>query len=520
MTKRFWNLRGGALSLAQILAVVCPAYTLFGYNQSGLGSLVSLSDWVKHFPEIDTVNTTGAQASHNATVQGVVIATFTLGALPGCLSCSYTADKFGRRPVIFMGALLALIGQILEASSFQLAQLIIGRVILGVGIGMLSGTVPTWQSECSSSKNRGKHVVLDGLFIALGYMLQAWINLGFYQYKTGPITWRPSVSIPIAFAVLLMVSIIYLPESPRWLVRQGRVAEATATLACLRDVPEDASDLLAEVSGIESSLEETANSASSLLDLLKMGDDRLLYRFGMCLFLQFAQQMSGGNLISVYSTVIFESGLGMNAEVARILSGGTLTWKFLSCFVSFFTIDRFGRRFALMVSGGGMAACMLGLAVATSFPHTNYAAQITSVLFVFLFNFFIPIGFLGANFLYCAEVAPTRLRVAMSSISTANHWLWNFVITMITPVAIDTIGYRFYIVFTCIGFSIPLSVYFFYPETMGRSLEEIDLIFRESPSVWATVRFANKNFHEVSVDPAQEKQEVEHEEYSTGSISN
>ncbi|OGE57291.1 hypothetical protein PENARI_c002G08048 [Penicillium arizonense] len=96
-----------------------------------------------------------------------------------------------------------------------------------------------------------------------------------------------------------------------------------------------------------------------------------------------------------------------------------------------------------------MASCILGLAIATSFPHSNYAAQIISVLFIFLF---IPIGFLGANFFYCTEVAPTRLRVAMSSISTANHWLRNVVVAMITP-------------------------------TMGHSLEEIDLIFRESPSV-------------------------------------
>ncbi|KAJ5227502.1 uncharacterized protein N7469_007508 [Penicillium citrinum] len=514
MGKRFWGLRGEALSLAQILAVVGPAYTLFGYNQSGLGSLISLPDWVKHFPEIDTVNTTGAKASHNATIQGVVIATFTLGALPGCLSCSYTADKFGRRPVIFMGALLALIGQVLEASAFQLAQMVVGRTILGAGIGILSGTVPTWQSECSSSKNRGKHVVLDGLFIAFGYMLQAWINLGFYQYQMSPVTWRPPIAIPIAFSILLMVSIIYLPESPRWLVRQGRRAEAKATLASLRNKPEDDADIVGEIVGIESSLEETANSATSLMDLLKMGEDRLLYRFGMCLLLQFFQQMSGGNLISVYSTVIFESGLGMDAQTARLLSGGTLTWKFLSCFVSFFTIDRFGRRFALMVSGGGMAACMLALAVATSFPHTNYAAQIVSVLFVFLFNFFIPIGFLGANFLYCTEVAPIRLRVAMSSISTANHWLWNFVVTMITPVAIDSIGYRYYIVFTCIGFCIPLSVYFFYPETMGRTLEEIDLVFRDSPSVWETVRFAKRGCQRIQAEQAQTKHEVEHEEYS------
>ncbi|CAG8103286.1 unnamed protein product [Penicillium olsonii] len=520
MAQKFWNLRGEMLSLVQILTVVCPAYTLFGYNQSGLGSLVSLSDWVKHFPSIDTVNTDGVEASHNATVQGVVIATFTLGALPGCLSCSYTADRFGRRPVIFLGGLLALIGQVLEASSYQLAQMIVGRTLLGAGIGMLSGTVPTWQSECSSSKNRGKHIVLDGLFIALGYMLQAWINFGFYQFKTGPVTWRAPIAIPIIFAIILLVSIVYLPESPRWLVRQHRVVEARTALASLRDLSHDAPAISGEISSIESSLEETAQSAASLRDLLKMGEDRLLYRFSICILLQFFQQMSGGNLISVYSSVIFEQGLGLDAETARILSGGTLTWKFLSCFVSFFTIDRFGRRLALTVSGAGMASCMLGLAIATSFPHSNYAAQIISVLFVFLFNFFIPIGFLGANFLYCTEVAPIRLRVAMSSISTANHWLWNFVVTMITPVAIKTIGYKYYIVYTCIGAFIPFTVYFLYPETMGRSLEEIDLIFRESPSVWATVRFAKSR----PIDPGsdlphgvQGKYEVEHEEYSTKS---
>jgi MFS family permease len=124
------------------------------------------------------------------------------------------------------------------------------------------------------------------------------------------------------------------------------------------------------------------------------------------------------------SQIIFQQGLGMDAETSRALSGGALTWKFLSCFVAFFTIDRYGRRKLFMFSGVGMACCMMSLAVASSFPKTNYPAQIASALFVFLFNFFIPIGFLGANFLYCTEVAPTRLRVPMAGISTANHWLW------------------------------------------------------------------------------------------------
>ena len=182
----------------------------------------------------------------------------------------------------------------------------------------------------------------------------------------------------------------------------------------------------------------------------------------------------------------------MDGETSRILSGGALTWKFLSCFVAFFTIDRFGRRKLFMFSGAGMAACMLALAVASSFPKSNRSAQIASAFFVFLFNFFIPIGFLGANFLYCAEVAPTRLRVAMSGISTANHWLWNFVVNMVTPVAIETIGWKYYLVFLCISATIIPVVWFFYPETMGRSLEELETMFSEGKSIPSIVRESRK----------------------------
>jgi len=135
-----------------------------------------------------------------------------------------------------------------------------------------------------------------------------------------------------------------------------------------------------------------------------------------------------------------------------------------------------------------MGSCMLALAVATSFPTDNKSASMASVFFIFMFNFFVPIGFLGANFLYCAEVAPVKLRVSMASISTANHWLWNFVVVMATPVAIADIGYRYFILFATISYCIPLSVYFFYPETMGRSLEQIDAVFRDNKSPLAIVK--------------------------------
>ncbi|RYO78976.1 hypothetical protein DL764_010065 [Monosporascus ibericus] len=491
-TTRHFGLTGSALSRLQIALIVAPSFILFGYNQAGLGGLITEENWVQTFPQIDTVHTTGEEKARKSTLQGFTIATFVIGALVGSLSCSYTGDKFGRRNCIFGAAVLTLIGEILECLSWSFAQLIVGRVVIGVGIGMLSSIVPVWQSETAGAKNRGQQVVLTGLFICLGYVLESWINLGFFTLPEGPATWRPPIAIACFFSVVLMASTYFFPESPRWLVLNNRKEEAAAALAALRGLPVDSFEVQSEVAGIEVSLEETSRNAAKLSDMMKMGEDKLAYRFGLCILLQFYQQMSGSNLISVYATILFQQNLGMDAFLSRTLSGGALTWKFLASFIAFFTIERFGRRFVFILSGVGMACCMVALAIATSFPRDNHAAQIAAGCFIYLYNTFVPIGFLGANFLYCTEVAPLRLRMAMSSISTANHWLWNFVVAMVTPVAINNIGYQYYIVFAVIAACIPVSVHFLFPETMGRNLEDIDLMFKDSPSVWATVKYAKR----------------------------
>ncbi|KAK6214168.1 hypothetical protein LQW54_004594 [Pestalotiopsis sp. IQ-011] len=424
-----FGVTGKALARLQLALIVAPSFILFGYNQAGIGGLLTEEDWVKTFPEIDTVNYTGATKTKHSTIQGVVVAVFVIGALFGSLSAGWSGNAFGRRNVVFAGGIFTLIGSVLEASSFSLAQFIVGRIILGAGVGQLSSIVPVWLSETSSAANRGRQVVLTGLFICLGYVLESWINLGFFEFKTGPRTWRPPIAISIFFSLVLIASIYFFPESPRWLVMKNRSEQARSVVAALRGLPEDAPEVQIEVAGIEFSLEETAGTAVKLTDMLKMGEDKLLYRFMLCILLQFYQQMSGSNLVSVYAPILFQSNLGLPAETAKALAGGALTWKFLSSFLAFFCIDRLG-------------------------------------------------------------LAPIRLRMAMSSISTANHWLWNFVVALATPVALETIGWQYYIVFAVISALIPVSVIFFYPETKGRSLEELDMIFKTSPSVLGTVRHA------------------------------
>lgn len=392
-----------------------------------------------------------------------------------------------------MASIIAIIGELLQTSSYGIIQFTLGRVILGFGIGQLSATVPVWQAECSSAKDRGQHVVIDGICMVLGFVITNWVDYGFSK-TTGETQWRVPLALSFIFPLVILGSVFLLPESPRWLVFVSRKEDAMQSLAAYRGLSVDDEAVQSEIAGIESSLELTAQSKSLTLRALLLGndDERLLYRFGLCLLIQFFQQMCGGNLISTYISTIFEENLGLGAELSKILGASALTWKLVCNIIPFFTIDRLGRRKLFIFSGAGMCLCMTVLAITTSFGDAGTSLSIVSVVFIWLFNFFYPIGFSGANFLYCTEVAPMRLRVAMSAASTANKWLWNFVVVMITPVALDTIGWRYYVIYAVISACIPVTVYLFYPETMGRSLEALDNIFRDAPSSWHIVSMAKK----------------------------
>ncbi|KKK11869.1 hypothetical protein P175DRAFT_0515712 [Aspergillus ochraceoroseus IBT 24754] len=497
------GLSARALHHAQVALVGAPAFIIFGYNQVGLGPLATLESWVKTFPQIDTIHATGALELHNSTSKGAVIASFQIGALIGALSCTFISDRIGRRKTIFVGAILTIIGQILQVASFGLIQFVVGRILLGMGVGQFSVAVPVWQSECSPAKNRGQHVIIDGIFICLGYALCNWIEFGLSQIPESTTQWRVPLALSLFPSLVILLSVFFLPESPRWLVQVNRVEEASHSLAALKGTSPTDESVRLEIAGIETSLEMTAHSKGSLMEMFSKDDqEKLFYRFSLCIILQFFQQMCGGNLISVYASTIFQQNLGMSARLAKILASCALTWKFLCCFIAFFTIDRLGRRVVFIVSGAGMAVCMTALAITNSMGSSNQGASIASVIFIFLFNLFYPIGFLGGNFLYCTEVAPVRLRVAMSAVSTANHWLWNFVVVMVTPVALDTIGYRYYVMYAVLSACIPALVYFLYPETMNRNLELINNVFRDASSPWEIVSMA-KNLPEGEIPEAQ-----------------
>ncbi|KAH8668992.1 sugar transporter [Xylariales sp. PMI_506] len=471
------GLSGHILATVRIVLVVVPAFLLFGYNQSSLGGVLAYPSFTKYFPTIDSTNTTGT-----------VVAVYTLGCLVGALCIAPVGNLIGRRKSLVIAAAIATIGLILQASSYSLGQLVAGRIIAGIGNGAVNSIVPVWQSECTKPNSRGKNVVVIGIFITSGIAAAGWVNYGLSHIKEHGISWRLSLAIPLIFTAMLLIFPMFFPESPRWLIGKGRIQEARLSMLELNG-SKDASleSIELEIRAIQDLV--TKNSAASkrgFHSFFKHDPERLFYRFCLAIAINFCAQMTGANVISYYGTTIFKQSLHMPASSAALLNAGVLTWKTVAASFAFFASDRIGRKPLFIVACGGMSLSMAGLAgtVWAIDTTSSIGASIAATFFLFLYMAFFPLGFVGANFLYAAEIGPQDLRIHLSSIGTATHWLFNFVIAEITPIAFVTITWRYYIVYAVIAFiSVPL-VYFLFPETKGLSLENIGHVFSEPAHFW------------------------------------
>ncbi|KNG47070.1 general substrate transporter [Stemphylium lycopersici] len=478
-------------SLHSICLIVAPAFWLYGYNQANLGGATGFESFAAHFPQLDTIHTEGAEKAHNVTIQATVVAIYTIGCLFGALSTISIANRLGRRYSLVLSAAIASIGLVLQASSFSLAQLIVGRIISGIGVGGVNAVVPVWLSECAVPKSRGKNVVVLGSFVASGIALAAWVNYGLSYHQESQLCWRLSLAMPLVFALPLVLTPLLLPESPRWLVQKGELAAARASYSVIRATQEDDASIHNAVEEIRLSLGHQNQVKSSFIKLLRNSSQRNMYRVGLAFTVNFAAQMTGANAVSYYGTTIFHESLGFGSHQSSLLAACVLTWKIFTAFLAYATVDRVGRRALLLTSAVGMSSCMVALAVCVSQLEHSKAAGDVAALFLFLFMAFFPLGFLGANFLYATEVSTQELRVHLSAIGVATHWLCNFIVAEITPICFAEIGYQTYIVYGVIGAALVPVIWFFFPETNGRTLEEIDYIFMHPSRWWKVTRFAN-----------------------------
>ncbi|KAF9265001.1 general substrate transporter [Marasmius fiardii PR-910] len=481
--QHYMNMRGKTLSYA-VAFVSGTGFTLFGYDQGVMSALLTAPQFKKVFPQTVT----------NATLQSFLVAIYEIGCLTGALSCLLVGDRLGRRRTMVTGMVIMIIGAIVQTSSYGYAQMLVGRVITGLSVFQTS-TVPSYHAECSPAAKRGSLIMVEELISPIRSQAIGLISDGQLSPQTQiPLSpdetvysfwannssaqWRVPIALQIVFAVIMIVMIPFLPESPRWLLKAKRPAEALAVISALDDKPTSDEEVRRTFHAVQEAgnAEVGPSGKTSLRELLTGGKSQNFRRVSLGIVVQCFQQITGINLITYYATLLFER-LGLSDVKSRILAACNGTEYFLASLIAIFIIDRIGRRKLMLFGAVGQCLTMVLLAILGSLPKSNNAAQIVSAVLLFVFNSFFAVGWLGMTWLYPAEIVGLRVRGPANALSTASNWTFNFMVVMITGPAFQNIDYGTYIIFAVLNALIVPVVYFFFPETAGRSLEDMDVIF-------------------------------------------
>ncbi|KAG2153504.1 general substrate transporter [Suillus bovinus] len=445
-------------------------FTLFGYDQGVMSSLLTGNQFEASFPEVIV------ETSHpdHATLQSFTIAIYEVGCLFGALSNLWVGDKLGRRRTIVLGGSIMIVGAILQTTAFSFAHLIFARIVTGYGNGLITSTVPAYHAELSPSAKRGRMIMMEGTLIVVGVTIAYLVDLALFFVNWSSAQWRVPIALQLAFEIIMVTCIGFLPESPRWLVKRGRNAEAMAVISAMEDKPLSDPEVQRTYYGIREAVAVEASSQSSLRELTTGGPSQNFRRTVIAVVFMMMQQLTGINLVTFYATIVFQR-LGLSEVNARITSAANGAEYVLASIAAYYIIDYVGRRQLMLIGAIGQSIVMLLLAILGYINNTP--AQIVSVVLLFGFNTFFAFGWLGLAWLYCAEIAGLRTRAPTNALSTASNWTFNFVVVMVVGPAFNTISWRTYLIFAALNAIIVPVVYFFFPETGGRSLEDLDVVF-------------------------------------------
>jgi len=448
---------------------------LFGYDQGVLSGLLLSDNFVDQFQLEDPNGTQRAQKV------ATIVSLYEIGCMFGAISVLIWGEWMGRRVSMMIGSTILICGAAIQASSFTVAQMIVGRIVAGFGNGMNTASIPVYNSEVSRPKHRGRDLAFGQAMLIAGIAISYWIDYGF-SFLDSAVNWRFPIAFQTTFALLLILMLIDLPESPRYLLAHGRIDEARVVLAHLTGEgfkPTD-SVVLAQSKEIEDSiaLERGLGDSFQWKELWEGGELQNGRRMALCFGIQLMQQMGGINLITYYLTIVFRS-IGLSKNLSRLLSGFNGLEYCAAAFIPVFFIEKLGRRKSMMCCAVGCCASMLvlGTLLATGARGNKVRGSVAASM-MFVFNTFFAVGWLCIPWLYPAEICTLRLRSKGAAIATVSNWLFNFVIVQITPLAIQNLDWRTYIMFAVFNAAFIPAVYFFYPETALKPLESIDTIFQ------------------------------------------
>ncbi|EPS94654.1 hypothetical protein FOMPIDRAFT_1133925 [Fomitopsis schrenkii] len=461
------GLRGTAL-VGMLTSVCSTGFCLFGYDQGVMSGVVVSKYWLDQMGNPSTI------------MVSTITALYDVGAIAGAIAAAFTTEPLGRKRTLIIGATILLIGTILMGSCVERVQMIVARILTGVGVGYITSVTPVYQSEVTLPEHRGWQLCCQMSSMLFGLMIAYWINYGFFFYD-GQVQWRFPLLFQCVFAIYVIFMTMFMPETPRWLMRhETSPARGIEVLARLRDLPTDHEIVVKEAQEIMDALELESKEEGSWGDLFKDGGIAANKRFYLALGIQFMQQLTGINIVTYYAPTLFESSLHMSQEMALFLGCWLQVWYIVASFVTWYTIDRVGRRNLWLTFAIGQMIVLVLEAICVAVDNSR--AGIAAVFFVFLYEAFFTWGWMGTVWVYPAEILPLKIRAKGAALAAAADFLGNFLVVEITPPALESIQWRTYVIFAVFNLVIAAIVWACYPETAGISLEKIDDLFRPERS--------------------------------------
>ena len=332
-----------------------------------------------------------------------------------------------------MGCVVFIIGVILQTASSSYGLLVAGRLIAGFGIGFVSAIIILYMSEIAPKKVRGAIVSGYQFCITIGLLLASCVDYGTQNY-TNSGSYRIPMALQMLWALILATGLFFLPESPRYFVKRGKIDRAAQVLGRLRGQPRDSEYIQTELAEIVANHEyelqviPQGNYFSSWLNCFKGGlwhQKSNLRRTILGTSLQMMQQWTGINFIFYFGTTFFEQ-LGTISNPFLI---GLITTLVNVCStpISFYTIERFGRRTLLIWGALGMLICEFIVAIAGTVDGSNPATVKAEISFICIYIFFFASTWGPGAWVVIGEIYPLPIRSRGVALSTASNWLWNCV---------------------------------------------------------------------------------------------
>mmetsp|Transcript_25156 Transcript_25156/g.63817 ORF Transcript_25156/g.63817 Transcript_25156/m.63817 type:complete len:489 (-) Transcript_25156:48-1514(-) len=407
----------------------------------------------------------------DSSIEGFMVGIFSIGCVLASLPVvsGHFLDHWGRRASIIVGSLVFLVGCVFQATAMSIRAMLTGRFVSGFAIGLLSTVVPLYQAEMAPASLRGTFTTLYQLMITSGILVAAAVDLLLVERDGG---WRVAIWLQALPAVVILAAMPLLPRSPRWLVQQGRRAEALEVLQRLRSEEKGK----AEYDEIVAECEASKKSGEAPWSQLVTGRIGRLVALGS--LLQLLQNLVGINTFMYFGPRIFAS-FGLNANLFQTINNGV---NLVATVPALYLVDRAGRRSLLIFGAVGMACSCVVMGTIGVFcvyrnpdgtletPPVGVSAILSATVFFFVMNFACTWG--PVAWIYCAEMFPLEHRSRCVGITTTANWVGNYLIAQFTPVLLDRIGFgTFYVLACCslVGLLLALRL----PETKGLMLEHI-----------------------------------------------